>query len=474
MWVSTRIPANPTQPDGTPFLPATGDDSDADNLPDVWEEVYFPGDLTQLSGLGGADKDMDGSPDLEELQRATDPTDEDSDDDGLLDGVETDDGNFVDANATGTSPTAADTDGDGIDDNDEITAANGFATNPTLSDTDADGLGDGQEVTTYMTDPLDDDTDDDTYLDGDEVARGFDPLDPESNPGSLIADSIEDFSGFQGQANWTNGYRNFTLDGGGIDYDPAADFIPFAGGDGQGAWDGVVQQWSGNAWDLNTAAAAPWTWIANEGLHPNGTNNIDEHWPIRRWVADDLTGTTPLGLTWHTRKTNLNGGGVTGSLHVNGVQVDTVALAGGDGVGVTRTFFANLVPGDIVDLALTPVGNAGDTADGSDGSANWLRIDGYIPPNPTQPDGTPFAPASGARFQITSVVLNEAARELTVTWPSANGRVYSVDFSTDMQGFWLEDEDNFVADGPESSYTLSLANPLPDRIFVRIRDITGQ
>ncbi len=478
LWISTRIPDNPTQPDGSPFLPATGEDSDADNLPDAWELEFFPGDLTQLSGLDNADKDTDMSSDLEEFQRGTDPTDDDSDDDGLKDGVETDDGQFVNENETGTSPTDPDSDGDGIDDNDEIVGTNGFVTNPTLSDTDVDGISDGDEIP-LGTDPLDDDSDDDTFLDGVEVARAFDPLDPASNPGTLIADSMDDFSGNQGQANWMNGYRNFTIDGGETNYDAAASFIPFTGGDGQGAWDGVGQQWDGGKWDLFNNGG-PWTEIAQEATHPNGSNSppMEEHWTIRRWEASDLTGTTPLGLTWHTRKTNLNGMGVTGSLHINGVQVDTLALAGNDGTGVIRTFYANLNPGDIVDLALTPVGDGGDTADGADGSANWLRIDTYIPPNPTQPDGTPFTPASGSAFQITAVTLNEAAKEITITWPSANGRSYAIDRSGDMQGFWLEEVDDFLATGPESSYTLPVvgnpADPLPDRIYVRVRDLTGQ
>lgn len=38
--------------------------TDNDDLPDCWEEQYFPADLTQLSGLGGADNDSDSAPDL--------------------------------------------------------------------------------------------------------------------------------------------------------------------------------------------------------------------------------------------------------------------------------------------------------------------------------------------------------------------------------------------------------------------------
>jgi DNA-binding beta-propeller fold protein YncE len=46
----------------------------------------------------------------------------DRDEDNLLNGVETNSGTFVDANDTGTSPALADTDGDGFDDDVEVTA----------------------------------------------------------------------------------------------------------------------------------------------------------------------------------------------------------------------------------------------------------------------------------------------------------------------------------------------------------------
>jgi hypothetical protein len=52
--------------------------------------------------------------------------------------------------AYGTSPTLADTDGDGLTDSQEIQL---YATSPTLADTDGDGLSDGQEVLVYATNP---------------------------------------------------------------------------------------------------------------------------------------------------------------------------------------------------------------------------------------------------------------------------------------------------------------------------------
>jgi hypothetical protein len=68
-----------------------------------------------------------------------------------------------------------DTDGDGLNDWDEISE---YRTNPNRADTDGDGLSDGQEVTRYGTDPRQADTDGDGVSDGAEVKQGTDPRTP--------------------------------------------------------------------------------------------------------------------------------------------------------------------------------------------------------------------------------------------------------------------------------------------------------
>lgn len=68
----------------------------------------------------------------------------------------------------------ADTDGDGLTDEEEAQ----YNTDPSLADTDQDGLFDREEIVTWKTDPLNADTDGDSYLDGEEVKNGFDPLGP--------------------------------------------------------------------------------------------------------------------------------------------------------------------------------------------------------------------------------------------------------------------------------------------------------
>lgn len=67
-----------------------------------------------------------------------------------------------------------DSDKDGIRDIDERR----YGTDAQLADTDGDGLSDYTELNQYDTDPLVADTDGDTYLDGDEIANGYDPFGP--------------------------------------------------------------------------------------------------------------------------------------------------------------------------------------------------------------------------------------------------------------------------------------------------------
>ena len=201
-------------------------------------------------------------------------------------------------------------------------------------------------------------------------------LSPVSVRADTVADSFADWSttGTQGEKGWYYGYYNYTLDG---DKEYATeDFIPFKNeaGPGGGAVTPDGNNWTGSAWDLEPSGG-PWTFLAQEGTHPNGTNSPPnhEHWTIRRWVCDrDMP---DAEITWHLRKTNLNGSGVGGKLFVNGEEIDSARIAGDDSAGVTRTVQVALSEGDIIDLAHTPVGPGGDRADGSDGSANRLTID---------------------------------------------------------------------------------------------------
>ncbi|MBN1998688.1 OmpA family protein [candidate division KSB1 bacterium] len=127
-----------------------------------------------------ADTDGDGLNDGDEVnQHKTNPLHVDSDGDGLRDGVE--------VNPYKTDPTKTDTDGDGISDGNEVTK---YKTDPAKDDSDGDGLNDGDEVTKYKTDPAKDDSDGDGLNDGDEVKYKSDPLKTDSD-GDGLSDSAE-------------------------------------------------------------------------------------------------------------------------------------------------------------------------------------------------------------------------------------------------------------------------------------------
>ena len=157
-------------------IAADAEDSDDDNLPDAWETSWpSVDDLTQLSGDG--DFDNDGSTDGAELLARTDPTNPDTDDDGLSDGVETGTGTFVGATDTGTDALNADTDGDGLSD--------GAETNSGVF----------VDATDTGTSPFSVDSDGDLCPDGVEIIRGSDPNEA-SGLGSSSGAYLQNFDGF--------------------------------------------------------------------------------------------------------------------------------------------------------------------------------------------------------------------------------------------------------------------------------------
>ncbi|MDI3283426.1 MopE-related protein [Polyangium sp. 15x6] len=165
--------------DGDGFINALDPDSDNDGLPDGLE-----------MGKGCTDPDTDPSaghciPDGDNGATKTDPLDWDTDDGGASDGAEDKDKDGV-IDPGETDPTAGhgaddppDTDGDGIFDDDEEV----IGTDPNDADTDDDGVRDGDEPSfgvdtdgDGLINALDPDSDNDGLFDGTEL--GLDCTDP--------------------------------------------------------------------------------------------------------------------------------------------------------------------------------------------------------------------------------------------------------------------------------------------------------
>ncbi len=116
------------------------------------------------------DRDEDGLSDADEEEFGTDPDNPDSEGDHVNDGDE--------VHEWGTDPLDNDSDDDFLTDGDEVNITD---TDPTDPDTDDDGLGDSDE-NPNGADPNDPDTDGDGANDGAEVAAGTNPADPTSTP----------------------------------------------------------------------------------------------------------------------------------------------------------------------------------------------------------------------------------------------------------------------------------------------------
>lgn len=132
--------------------------------------------LTFVNGYGASDNDKDGLTKREELELGTDPENPDTDGDGLQDGEE--------VNTYKTDPLNPDSDADNLQDGEEV---NTYKTDPLNADSDKDALQDGEELITYRTNPLDADTDDDTLDDGKEVNKyTTDPLKADTDGDALL------------------------------------------------------------------------------------------------------------------------------------------------------------------------------------------------------------------------------------------------------------------------------------------------
>ncbi len=163
-------------------------DTDNDGLIDGLEITQYNTDPLKK------DSDKDGLDDKAEIKEySTNPNSKDTDNDGLTDGDEinkfnTDplrsDSDFDglsdsnELNKTKTNPSKADTDNDGLNDGEEVQR---YKTSPTNPDTDGDGLTDGDEILKHNTNPLKTDTDRGGTDDKKEIAQGTNPLNPEDD-----------------------------------------------------------------------------------------------------------------------------------------------------------------------------------------------------------------------------------------------------------------------------------------------------
>jgi MYXO-CTERM domain-containing protein len=177
------------------YVPKPGD-SGRDTLQYTIRDIAGLTANAQVLMAIGLDTDHDGLLDTEEDLLGTDPANPDSDDDGILDGIE--------VNVTHTLATDSDMDDDGLLDSNEDKNQNGTVdgdeTDATKGDTDADGLQDGTEEgldaperTEHDPDGLHIGTNLDVFIPDVDPATTTDPRNPDTDGGG-VNDGLEDLN----------------------------------------------------------------------------------------------------------------------------------------------------------------------------------------------------------------------------------------------------------------------------------------
>lgn len=434
-------------------------DSDADGMPDAWEEIYG---LIVGTDDGGEDADADGLTNKQEYDRGTVPDKDDTDGDGLKDGVETGTGTYVDASNTGTDPLAADTDEDGL--NDGVETVTGIF----VSATDTG------------TNPLKKDSDDSGTSDGREVAAGTDPNDPNSEPTVtlLAAWDFEDSSDTDEAVDIVSGIVAINTDAEYVDDAERGSVIDFAA---------VGYLLVEDAAFLNTAAAADQIsfvfWQLN-GSTPNSSSF---------WAASPSTGSNQRGAQAHVPWSNGQiyfdtagccGGGDTrinfdpnaeveggfdfadGEWHHyafvkdgenKSVWIDGVLAFSGTNSGVLPDDFAELwigvEAGGAANIADAKMDDFGVYAGAlTEAQINEVKDSGF----------------GGAQlpYQIIDVTRTEATKA-SVTWESKAGSSYSIFYSNDFVD-WTEATDGLEAEGDTLTFEDTTLNVEINERYYRV------
>lgn len=275
----------------------------------------------------------------------------------------------------------------------------------------------------------------------------------------IIATSTTEFSGVQGQNGWTYGYREVPAAGASENYDPDRDFIPFAGGDGQGEWNGSTQQWTGTGWKAGDGSE-----LTGTSSRPGGSSR----WTVRRWQSE-LTQKGPVSLKWTLAKDDVTcGNGVTGALYLNGQLADKTTIAFDRATTVTRTFYALLCPADRVDLVLRPLGTDGTDDAQCDTTRLTLIVNTTIAPEPKQPNGRLFVTSlTGPKFDILSQTRSAAGDQVSLRWRSLPEATYGVDASGDLAN-WTSIKTGLAGSPCQSSLSETLAHPTQGHRFYRV------
>jgi PEP-CTERM motif len=168
---------------------------------------------------------------------------------------------------------------------------------------------------------------------------------------AFIADSVAEFSNVQGQGNWFYGFYN-QGGAGGLPHGYTTGGFTSFGTFNTARWEATDAQVGANNNDF--------LYLHQTGGHPNGLDlgQTSLIWAVRRYQSE-VSGLVDIAID--LRKINVAnslGGGVTGRVFVDGVEIWSRFIENFDGVGVQDVLTRNVSIGSFIDFAIDPTSNS--------------------------------------------------------------------------------------------------------------------
>jgi hypothetical protein len=182
---------------------------------------------------------------------------------------------------------------------------------------------------------------------------------------AIVADSVIDFSGVQGQDNWQYGYYSNTLDPSGF-----TQMTVFGSPSRPNNW--LVD-------DVDF-----WTGVDATGGHPNGSPSSRSdvvQYAVRRWIVES-TGTFNISGNLADADLGLDDNGIIGRIFTGNTEVLSHVIGAGDMLGVNYSWTGHLVSGTTVDFVIDP-NQADDRSDSTRFTAIIQSVNVSTIPEPT-------------------------------------------------------------------------------------------
>mgnify|MGYP000300724711 CR=1 FL=1 len=453
---------------------------------------------------GGDDDDSDNLDNSEEFALGTDPTNPDTDGDGLEDGWENNTGTWLSGTQTGTDPLDADSDDDTLSDGIEsnsgtFNGAGDPGTNPNEVDSDGDGENDNIEIF-QGTDPTD--------INDSSASNGLPLVDgtKDSLYGSFLArqtiqtnfgDNINELNAAYGKV--VDGKLYLMLTGNlGDNFNKLEVFIDStddvtdntfisAGNDGASAMDDmlfdteftpeyhIILRRGLGKFDVDFADLGAGTWTAYEAVLNQGTEGFG--------TTGVGVNTLPINVAYNNSNTGGVGGGTgaadqaaaAAAIHGIEICIDLVDL--GSPVAPMKvmaainndnhSFLSNQILGGLpVDLDGVGLGT-NNLGDPSVVEFDLIDQDQFFPVALTTPN---------ADFSIKSTTLINGGTQLEIEVGGlTNGTQYVLRESADLSGFGavsttVTPAASFLASG--TTQTLVVDLPVGDKRFYRVEEVT--